>query len=51
MFLTVDLDLLISLYSLDRSGSDTEPSSTEGSSCRYSGEPGTEDSWAGPHLI
>ncbi len=31
-FLTVDLDLVLSLYSMDRSGSDTEPSSTEGSS-------------------
>jgi hypothetical protein len=41
----------MSLYSLDRSSSDTEPSSTEGSSIRCSGEPGTEDSWADPHLI
>jgi hypothetical protein len=30
--LTVDLDLILSLYSLDRSSSDVEPSSTEGSS-------------------
>ena len=37
--LTSEIDLLISLYSLGRSGSDTEPSSTEGSSWRCSGEP------------
>jgi hypothetical protein len=30
--LTIDLDLIPSLYSLDRSSSDVEPSSTEGSS-------------------
>jgi hypothetical protein len=29
--LTVDLDLILSLYSLDRSSSDVKPSSTEGS--------------------
>jgi hypothetical protein len=50
-FLTSEIELLISLYSLDRSSSDTEPSSTEGSSWGYSSEPGTEDSWAGPQLI
>ena len=41
-FLTSEIGLLISLYSLGRSSSDTEPSSTEGSSWRCSGEPGTE---------
>ncbi len=46
--LTVDLDLLLSLYSLDRSSSDVEPSSTEGSSWRYSGEPGT--GWSSPFI-
>ena len=43
--LTSEIDLLISLYSLGRSGSDTEPSSTEGSSWRCSGEPGLMWNW------
>ncbi len=38
-FLTSEIDFLISLYSLGRSSSDIEPSSTEGSSWRCSGEP------------
>ncbi len=38
-FLTSEIDLRISLYSLGRSGSDTEPSSTEGSSWMCSGKP------------
>ena len=43
--LTSEIDLLISLYSLGRSSSDTEPSSTEGSSWRCSGEPGLMWNW------
>ncbi len=38
-YLTSEIDLLISLSSLGRSSSDTEPSSTEGSSWKCSGEP------------
>ncbi len=50
-FLTTDLDSFMSLYSLDRRSSDTEPRSTEGSSWWYLSEPGTEDSWADSQLI
>jgi hypothetical protein len=54
-FLTSEIDLLISLYSLGRSSSDTEPSSTEGSSWRCSGEPEVDlelriMGWSSPYI-
>ncbi len=49
--LTVDLDLLLSLYYWTGAAQIMSQSSTVGSSWRCSGEPGTEDSWAGSYYL